>query len=305
MHYDELKKHISSGLLSFPVTHFNNDLEFNAQSYQEQLAWLNEFEAGALFAAGGTGEMFSLTPDEIITVASSAKAASAKIPIISGCGYGTKIACGIAQGVEKNGVDGILLLPHYLTECSQEGIYNHVKSVCDSVDFGVIIYNRANSQATPDTVEKLVDNCPNLIGFKDGTGDMYNVRKIVSRCGDRLAYIGGMPTHEVFAEAYNAMQVTTYSSAVFNFVPHLALQFYKAMRGGDTATMNTILADFFYPLLDIRDRQAGYAVSLIKAGVNAIGFDAGGVRAPLTDITDEEMGMLKDLLTKTGVSPIK
>lgn len=298
MHHSELKKHISSGLLSFPVTHFDKDLEFNASSYQKHLEWLNEFDAGALFAAGGTGEMFSLTPDEIITVADKAKQASAKLPIISGCGYGTKIACQIAQGAEKKGVDGILLLPHYLTECTQEGIYNHIKAVCDSVDFGVIMYNRAISQVNADTVEKLAENCPNLIGFKDGTGDINNVRKIVARCGDRLAYVGGMPTHEVFAEAYNAMRVTTYSSAVFNFVPALALQFYNAMRQNDKDTMHTILTDFFYPLLEIRDRKAGYAVSLIKAGVNAVGFKAGSVRSPLTDITDEEMAMLKDLLNK-------
>ena len=296
MHYNQLKEHISSGLLSFPVTHFDSHFEFNAPSYQKHLEWLNEFEAGALFAAGGTGEMFSLTPDEIVTVATTAKGASANLPIISGCGYGTRIACDIAQNVEKNGVDGILLLPHYLTECTQEGIYNHIKSVCDSVDFGVIMYNRANSQVDADTVEKLADNCPNLIGFKDGTGDINTVRKIVARCGDRLAYVGGMPTHEVFAEAYNAMRVTTYSSAVFNFVPALALEFYGAMRSNDVDAMHAILTDFFYPLLEIRDRKAGYAVSLIKAGVNAIGFDAGPVRSPLTDITDEEMAMLKNLL---------
>ena len=304
MHYSELKKHISSGLLSFPVTHFDENLEFNAPSYQNHLQWLNEFDAGALFAAGGTGEMFSLTPDEIVTVASQAKQASAKLPIISGCGYGTKIACQIAQDVEKNGVDGILLLPHYLTECTQEGIYNHIKSVCDSVDFGVIMYNRANSQVDADTVEKLAEHCPNLIGFKDGTGDINAVRKIVARCGDRLAYVGGMPTHEVFAEAYNAMRVTTYSSAVFNFVPELALQFYGAMRQNDTDTMHRILVDFFYPLLAIRDRKAGYAVSLIKAGVNAIGHTAGGVRSPLTDVNPEEMDMLKTLLKKNGIPQI-
>ena len=301
MHTDTLKHHISSGLLSFPVTPFDKDLNFNARVYQQHLEWLNAFDVGALFVAGGTGEMFSQTPQEIITVATTAKQASAKVPIIAGCGYGTKMACEIAQGVEQNGVDGILLLPHYLTECTQQGIYTHIKTVCDSVDFGVIMYNRANLQATADTVEKLAENCPNLIGFKDGSGDINTVRKIVARCGDRLAYIGGMPTHEVFAEAYNAMGVTTYSSAVFNFVPELALKFYTAVRTKDKHTIHNLLTEFFYPLLEIRDRQAGYAVSLIKAGVNAIGFDVGGVRPPLTDITEVEMDMLKHLLYKVGV----
>ncbi len=305
MQYDQLKHHISSGLLSFPVTHFDKHLEFAADSYAQHLQWLNEFDAAALFAAGGTGEMFSLTPAEIVTVATHAKHASEKLPILSGCGYGTKMACEIAQQVEKNGVDGILLLPPYLTECSQDGIYNHVKAVCNSVDFGVVIYNRANAQANADTVAKLADNCPNLIGFKDGTGDINTVRKIVARCGDRLAYIGGMPTHEVYAEAYNAMRVTTYSSAVFNFVPDIALRFYRALRANDRDTMHTILTDFFYPLLDIRDRKAGYAVALIKAGVNAVGVQAGSVRPPLTDITDTEMAMLHRLLHNHNIPTTK
>ncbi len=72
--------------------------------------------------------------------------------------------------------------------------------------------------------------CPNLIGFKDGTGDFNLVRKTIVKCGDRLSYLGGMPTPELFAEAYDAMGVSTYSSAVINFVPEMALEFYTAMR---------------------------------------------------------------------------
>ncbi len=67
--------------------------------------------------------------------------------------------------------------------------------------------------------------CPNLIGFKDGTGDFNLVRKTIVKCGDRLSYLGGMPTPELFAEAYDAIGVSTYSSAVINFVPEMALEF--------------------------------------------------------------------------------
>lgn len=64
--------------------------------------------------------------------------------------------------------------------------------------------------------------CPNLIGFKDGSGDIALVRQITARMGDRLTYLGGMPTAELFAESYLGAGFTTYSSAVFNFVPALA-----------------------------------------------------------------------------------
>ena len=105
------------------------------------------------------------------------------------------------------------------------------------------------------------------------------MRQITATAGDRLTYLGGMPTAELFADAYLGAGFTTYSSAVFNFVPALAQDFYKALRAGNRARTETILKDFFYPFMTIRNRQKGYAVSAIKAGVRLVGFDAGPVRA--------------------------
>lgn len=296
MNPQNLKTKIGSGLLSFPVTHFDENLEFNKKAYQDHVAWLSQYDAAALFAAGGTGEMFSLTPGEIVEVVSAAKEVAGEVPIISGCGYGTKMAIDIAQKSERAGADGILLLPHYLIGATQDGLFNHISAVCNAVTIGVIIYNRSNSIVNAQTVQRLTDACPNLIGFKDGTGNINLVREIVARCGDRLSYVGGMPTHELFAEAYDAMGVTTYSSAVFNFVPEMALEFFTAMRAKDQPTMNRILVDFFYPFMEIRDRAPGYAVSIIKAGLKVVGRDPGGVRPPLSDLTDEEVSKLSDIV---------
>lgn len=296
MNPQNLKTKIGSGLLSFPVTHFDENLEFNKKAYQDHVAWLSQYDAAALFAAGGTGEMFSLTPGEIVEVVSAAKEVAGEVPIISGCGYGTKMAIDIAQESERAGADGILLLPHYLIGATQDGLFNHISAVCNAVTIGVIIYNRSNSIVNAQTVQRLTDACPNLIGFKDGTGNINLVREIVARCGDRLSYVGGMPTHELFAEAYDAMGVTTYSSAVFNFVPEMALEFFTAMRAKDQPTMNRILVDFFYPFMEIRDRAPGYAVSIIKAGLKVVGRDPGGVRPPLSNLTDEEVSKLSDIV---------
>lgn len=296
----EIKTRISSGLLSFPVTHFNADYSLNLDSYGSHVQWLAGFEAAALFAAGGTGEFFSLAPKEIADLTRAAKEASGAVPIIAGCGYGTALAKDIAQGAEKAGADGLLLLPHYLMTVPQEGIYQHVKAVCDATGLGVILYNRANLVANADTIARLADVCPNLIGFKDGTGKTDLVRHITSKLGDRLCYIGGMPTHELFAQGFNGIGLTTYSSAVFNFVPALAVRFYKALRANDDATMAQILDEFFFPFTQIRDRQAGYAVSTIKAGVELIGRTPGPVRPPLTDLTAEEKEMLKVLIDRVN-----
>jgi 5-dehydro-4-deoxyglucarate dehydratase len=292
----EIKVALGAGLLSFPVTHFDDEGRFNAESYRRHVEWLAGFPAPVLFAAGGTGEFFSLTPGEIPTIVRAAKEAAGKTAIVSGCGYGTEMAIEIARSAEKAGADGILLLPHYLIDGPQEGLYQHVKRVCQSVGIGVMVYNRDNSVIGVDTLKRLCDACPNLIGFKDGTGDIGLVRQVTATMGDRLVYLGGMPTAELFAEAYLGAGFTTYSSAVFNFVPQLAVEFYAALRGGDRARCETILKEFFYPFMALRSRRKGYAVSAIKAGVRLQGFAAGKVRPPLDDLTAEEEGILAKLI---------
>ncbi len=292
----DLKSALGSGLLSFPVTPFGSGGEFNRGPYEKHLDWLSGYDAKVLFAAGGTGEFFSLSPDEIPEIIVAAKDASKGTPIVSGCGYGTEMAVEIAKAAEKSGADGILLLPHYLIDAPQEGLFAHAKAVCDAVGVGVMIYNRDNAVYQPDTIARLCDECENLVGFKDGTGELGLVREITAKMGDRLTYLGGMPTAELFAEAYLGAGFTTYSSAVFNFVPGLAMEFYTALRAGDKTTMERILKGFFFPFMKLRNRRNGYAVSAIKAGVRLSGFEVGPVRAPLTDLTAEEEKTLGELI---------
>ncbi|NBB49540.1 5-dehydro-4-deoxyglucarate dehydratase [Rhizobium sp. CRIBSB] len=292
----DIKAALGAGLLSFPVTHFDDAGNFKSDSYAEHVEWLSGYDAPVLFAAGGTGEFFSLTPSEVPRVVAAAKEAAGKTAIVSGCGYGTEVAIEIARSVEKVGADGILLLPHYLIDAPQEGMYQHVKRICQSVGIGVMVYNRDNSVLSVETLQRLCDECPNLIGFKDGTGDIGLVRQITATMGDRLTYLGGMPTAELFAEAYLGAGFTTYSSAVFNFVPGLAVDFYKALRAGERERCETILKDFFYPFMAIRNRRKGYAVSAVKAGVRLQGFAAGKVRPPLDDLTAQEEEMMAKLI---------
>lgn len=300
MRLADLQSALGGGLLSFPVTAFDAGGAFNPEPYQRHVNWLSGYEASILFAGGGTGEFFSLDPMEVPRIVAAAKEAAGKTPIVSGCGYGTQTAVAIAVAAEKAGADGILLLPHYLIDAPQEGLYRHVEAVCRAIGIGVVVYNRDNSVLQVDTLARLCEACPNLIGFKDGVGDMALVRQVTAKLGNRLTYVGGMPTAELFAEAYLAAGFTTYSSAVFNFVPDLAQLFYGGVRSGDRALCETILREFFYPFMSLRGRRKGYAVSLIKAGVRLRGFEAGKVRSPLTDPTAEEEEMLAGLIEKAG-----
>jgi 5-dehydro-4-deoxyglucarate dehydratase len=223
-----------------------------------------------------------------------------KVPIIAGAGGPTRFAIQCAQEAEKAGAHGVLLLPHYLTEAGQEGLAAHVEAVCKSVDFGVIVYNRAQARYKPETLARLADRCPNLVGFKDGVGDIEAMVAIYQKMGDRFSYLGGLPTAEVYAAAYKAMGTPVYSSAVFNFIPKTAMKFYEAVRDDDMATQHRLLKDFFMPYLEIRNRMPGYAVSIVKAGAKIVGHDAGPVRPPLTDLKADEVAQLAALIDKLG-----
>ncbi|WP_151639329.1 5-dehydro-4-deoxyglucarate dehydratase [Noviherbaspirillum aerium] len=301
MHPQELKRVLESGLLSFPLTDFDANLQFNPGPYAERLEWLMPYGASALFAAGGTGEFFSLEPGEYSAVVKTAvDTCRGRMPIIAGAGGGTSLAIKYAQEAERLGAQGVLLLPHYLTEASQEGLVAHVEAVCRSVKFGVIVYNRGACRLTPESLLKLAESCPNLIGFKDGIGDIEAMVSIRVQLGDRFAYLGGLPTAEVFAGAYKAMGCPVYSSAVFNFIPKTAIEFYNAHAADDTATTNRIIRDFFLPYLELRNRGQGYAVSIVKAGATIIGHGAGPVRPPLSDLKPAEVEELRALMAKLG-----
>jgi 5-dehydro-4-deoxyglucarate dehydratase len=297
----EIAHKLGSGLLSFPVTHFKDDHSFDEAAYRENIGWLGQFDASGLFAAGGTGEFFSLTPPEVEQVVRAAvQEAPDGLPVIAPAGYGTSTAVQMARSAESVGAHGILLLPPYLTEASQDGLVAHVKEVCAATTLGVTIYSRANAVYTEAAVAELADSCPNLVGFKDGVGNIEQMTRIYASLGDRLTYIGGLPTAEMFALPYLALGVTTYSSAIYNFVPRFAIDFYNALRNGDNAFVINALNEFVIPYCNLRNKKQGYAVSIIKAGMTVIDRPAGPVRAPLTDLDAVELAELADLIKKVS-----
>ncbi|HEX3437251.1 MAG TPA: dihydrodipicolinate synthase family protein, partial [Pseudacidobacterium sp.] len=146
MNPQEVGKKIGEGLLSFPVTHFTRQFEFDEKSYRKHIAWLLEHRPAGLFAAGGTGEFFSLALNEFSDVISAAAAETAgRVPVLAGCGYGTAMAKQFAKTAEEAGADGLLLLPPYLVNAEGAGLVAHAEAVCASTKLGVIFYNRDNA----------------------------------------------------------------------------------------------------------------------------------------------------------------
>ena len=299
----ELVETLGSGLLSFPVTHFDADLQLDETAYREHLEWLSGYPVAGLFAAGGTGEGFSLSADETDRVVRTAIAGvGGKVPVLAPATGSTVNAVAQVQAAEEAGADGILLMPPYLTEAGQRGLVEHISAICAATGLGVIYYSRANAVLGTDALEQACARNDNLVGFKDGVGSIEQMTRTYAQLGDRLVYVGGLPTAEVFALPLLQLGVTTYSSAIFNFVPQFALDFYDAVRRQDQVTVYEMLNDFVIPYTKIRDRESGYAVSIVKAGLAAVGRPAGPVRPPLSDLTDAERDELQALVDKVAGS---
>jgi 5-dehydro-4-deoxyglucarate dehydratase len=291
-----LKRRISEGVHAFPVTPFGDDGTLDAAAFEAHVAWLAGYRPSALFPAGGAGELFSLSPQEHEMLCAMAVRQNAGTPVIAGVGHGVAIAAEMARAAEKAGADGILLFPPYLITAEQDGLLAYAEAICRSVGIAVVIYSRTNGVVSTDTALRLAEACPNFIALKDGTGDFESLVTLTQRAGDRLVLINGVPTSEIIAAQCFAAGIRSYTSAVFSFLPELALRYFRAARDDDRAEVSRLLAAFYVPLAAIRNRKRGYAVALVKAGLRIIGRPMGTVRPPLIDLSPEDERDLAGLI---------
>ncbi|MEJ0096919.1 MAG: 5-dehydro-4-deoxyglucarate dehydratase [Bauldia sp.] len=293
----ELRLRLAEGVLAFPATPFTADFALDEGALARHVDDLAAARPLALVPAGGAGELFSLSAAEHAAVVAATVRGAGAIPVIAGVGGSVAIAADMARAAEKAGAAGILLLPPYLVTPDQEGLRAYAEYVCRAVGIAVIVYSRDNGVFALATVKRLADANANLVGLKDGTGDFETLFALRRDFAGRLALINGVPTAEMNARQCFAIGIRAYSSAVFSFMPGLALAFFRAARDGDDVTADRLMNEFYLPLVQLRRRRPGYAVSIIKAGLRAVGKPAGPVRPPLVDLTPQEEEELRKLIT--------
>jgi 5-dehydro-4-deoxyglucarate dehydratase len=292
-----------NGLLFFPVTAFGPDGELDLAAYRTHVREGVEAGAGAVFACCGTGEFHALTPEEFAEcVAAAVEVVDGRVPVLAGTGYGTRLALRYATLAEQAGADGLLAMPPYLVVAGQEGLARHFTELAAGTSLDIIVYQRDNAVFTPATVVELA-RVENIIGLKDGVGDLDLMQRIVSTVraelpGSPFRYFNGLPTAEFTGLAYRGIGVTLYSSAVFCFAPEIALAFQRALLAHDDATVNRLLDGFYRPLVELRNLGRGYAVSLVKAGVRMRGGAVGEVRPPLAEPAPEHLAALRELVAR-------
>ncbi|MFC3996319.1 5-dehydro-4-deoxyglucarate dehydratase [Nocardiopsis sediminis] len=295
------------GILFFPVTPFDAEGRLNEDALDRHIGAGLEHGPGGVFAACGTGEVHALSNDEHARcVRRAVAAAGGRVPVVAGAGGSVGTAIEQAAAARDLGADAVLLLPPYLVAGPQGGLVDYVRAVTSAVPIPVIVYQRGSMVLSPATAVS-VAGLPGVVGIKDGVGDLDRMARIVAAVradrGDDFTFFNGLPTAEITVPAYSAIGVPLYSSAAFAFVPEVAGAFHRAFHAGDPLA-ETLLDVFYRPLVALRDRTPGYAVSLVKAGVRLRGEEVGGVRPPFTDPSAAEVDELAAIID-AGLTAVK
>jgi 5-dehydro-4-deoxyglucarate dehydratase len=294
MHPNTLRNRLS-GVIAFPITPFKDDLSLDLPGLHENLNKLLEHPISAVVPAGGTGEMYSLTPAEYLRVIElTVLAVEDRIPVIAGVGFGQRLGVEMAQAAEKAGADGVLMFPPYYPQAEEEGLFDYYRSIARATHLGVIVYSRDWATFTPPMVERLTA-IPNLVAWKDGQGDIRQLQSIMHHVRERLLWIGG--AGDDLVGAYFSTGIRTFSSSIATVAPALSLKLHELAAADDTEALAELLEQCVIPLYALRARRRGYEVSAMKALMDMVGLNGGPVRPPLVNVTPDELDELRTILS--------
>ena len=283
------------GVIAFPVTPFKADLSLDLEGLRKNLVHLTKFPFCAVVAAGGTGEMYSLTPDEHRqVVATTVDVFAGKAPVIAGVGINQMMAVELAKQSAAAGASGILALPPYFPGAPDDGMLEYYKAIGAATPLGLLVYSRDWVAYGPAQVEKLANAIPTLVGWKDGQGDLRRYQAIRQRLGDRLYWIGGMG--DDFVPGYYAIGIRTYTSSIATIAPKLSMELHRLGAAGDYAALNRLMAEYVIPLYDFRARKKGYEVTVMKSAMDLVGLAGGPVRPPLPQLRPDEVEELRAMM---------
>jgi 5-dehydro-4-deoxyglucarate dehydratase len=291
---EELRSRLR-GVIAFPVTPFRNDLSVNIEGLHGNLQKLAVHPMCAVVAAGGTGEMYSLTPSEHADVVkATVEEMHGKTPVIAGVGFNRQLAIELAQRSEKLGADAILALPPYYPNADDDALLEYYAAIGAATPLPLLVYSRDWVNPGPAWVERLAAKVPTLTAWKDGQGDVRRYQQIIQRVGKRLHWIGGVGDDCV--PAYYSIGIRVYTSSIATVAPKLSVALDKTAAAGDREGLAKLMDEFVIPLYAFRARRKGYEVTVMKEMMNLVGLAAGPVRPPLPQLRPEDQADLKQMV---------
>jgi 5-dehydro-4-deoxyglucarate dehydratase len=283
------------GVLGFPVTPFRQDLSLDLDALARNVDEMARYPFCALVAAGGTGEIYSLTPAEAGDVVRvTVDAAAGRMPVVAGAGFNGPLGADMAKRAEKAGAECILALPPYYINAPFEGAVAYYQEIGAATALPLMIYSRDWAVFTPGMVERLADRVPTLTFWKDGQGDGRKYQRIMQSVGDRLAWLGGLGDDCV--PTYFAIGVQAYTSSISNIAPRLSVELAEAGMARDFVRLDGLMKKYVHPLYALRERVRGYEVAVVKAAMEILGMPAGPVRPPLCNCSAKDIADLTELM---------
>jgi 5-dehydro-4-deoxyglucarate dehydratase len=287
------------GALAFPITPYTADGSVDLAAVRENAAILAGSAISAIVAPSGTGEFFALTPHEANEIVATTVAVAGDTPVIAAAGVGPRLGAELAQAAEHAGAAAVMIVPPYYGKPDPAALIDYYAVIAAATSLPVIPYAREAALFTPAMVERLVNEVPQVIAFKDGRGDVrlfQQIREHVNAsCGeDRLVWLAG--TGDDLVAPYFAAGAEGFTSSLACFWPEASGELFRLASTGDYAGLAAYHQRVVSPIYALRQRKSGYEVSVMKAAMEILGYAAGSARAPLANPTDAERDELAALL---------
>jgi 5-dehydro-4-deoxyglucarate dehydratase len=296
---EAMKPHLR-GAIAFPITPFTPNGDVDLDAVRANADFLATSRVASIVAPSGTGEFFSLTPEETNAVLqATVEAAAGRKPIIAAAGIGPKVAAEQAAFAESVGASAIMVVPPYYGRPDPGALIDYYAAIAEATDLAIIPYARDAAEFTPAMVRELAERIPSVIAFKDGRGNVRLFQQIrehvIGALGaDRMAWLAG--TGDDLIAPYFAAGAEGYTSSVACFWPEKSAELYDLASSGDFAGLREQHDSFIGPLYELRQRRRGYEVSMMKAAMELLGHKAGPARPPLANPSEAEKAELKALL---------
>lgn len=282
------------------VTPFDKDGELDLDQAQKLAERLAEGGANGLVINGTTGESPTVFyPQKMKLFSAVVEAVGGKVPIVANVGDNcTADTVDFARNVEKLGVDGLMLVVPYYNKPPQEGLYRHFRTIAESVDKPVIMYNipgRCVINMTAETTLRLANDVENIVAIKEASGDMEQIKQIIDNAPDNFWVYSGDDD-----QTYDIMKLggAGVISTVGNVAPGRMREIVDLCSRGDFEAAS-VANEALRPLM--RELFTTSNPIMVKEALNLSGFNVGGLRLPLIPATPEQSAELADVMRQVGV----
>jgi 4-hydroxy-tetrahydrodipicolinate synthase len=284
-------------VLTAIVTPFKDDRSVDYDRFRELAQHLADHGSDGLVVAATTGESPTLSDDERLELFRVAlDAVGGRASVVAGTGtYSTSHSVHLTERAHAIGVDGFLVVTPYYNKPPQRGIVEHFKAIASASDKPIVVYNipaRVVINIEPETMVQLAE-IPTVRAVKQANDDLAQAKRIVTET-DLDLYAGDDNLLLRFLELGGIGVVSVHSHIVG---PQLKAMI-RAYRDGDTATAQQIEDELApsYELLRIQTNPIA-----IKAALNLLGQEVGGLRLPLVEANESEVARVRDCLERLGI----